>query len=538
MLEELRVRDVVLLKQGDLEFGPGLTVLTGETGAGKTALVSALKLLIGVRGDSTMVREGADSALVEGRFFADGEETLVRRSLSVEGRSRCYLNDAMVSVGALSEAIGGWIDLSGQHDHQSLLRAGSHVDHLDRHIGPSATDALAAYRVARDAYFAATGAHDEVVQRIEQAKRDADAHRHALSEIEALEVRMGEYEELSARLPALQHAEALASLVGDAQQALRGDGAGGDSIATAADAVARASELDPSLSDLSSQLGALSIGVDEVAMDLRGYLDGIDHEGSRLESVLGRLSGYDRLIRRHGPSVEDVLDRADRAREALSLADDGALALKEAAGTVAAAKAALEAAAVALTEVRRAGAAPFEAALTEAITDLGMGGGSIHVGFEPVEGYPIDGPEKVEFLYAPSPTATPRPLARIASGGELSRVMLALKGVLLDGRDSVKTLVFDEIDAGIGGATARSVAARIKELATAYQVIVVTHLAQVAALADTHLLVSRGQSEDMSTTVRPVEGEERIAEIARMLSGSTDGVALDHARELLSGRDA
>lgn len=535
MLEELRVRDVVLLKQGDLEFGPGLTVLTGETGAGKTALVSALKLLIGVRGDSTMVREGADSALVEGRFFADGEETLVRRSLTVEGRSRCYLNDAMVSVGVLNDTVGGWIDLSGQHDHQSLLRSGSHVEHLDRHIGQTAIDALVGYRLARETHLEAIRARDEVVDRVEQAKRDADAHRHAISEIEALEVKMGEYEELTSGLPALQHAEALASLVAEAHHALRGEGAGGDSIAQAADVVARAAELDPKLSDLSSQLRALSIGAEEIAMDLRGYMDDIDHEGSRLESVLQRLSGYDRLIRRYGPTVEDVLDRADRAREALALADDGTLAAAEAEHALAAAGAALETAAVALAKIRHAGATPFELAITEAIADLGMAGGSIRVGFDPVGGYPADGPEKVEFLYAPGPTATPRPLARIASGGELSRVMLALKGVLLDGHDSVRTLVFDEIDAGIGGATARSVAARIKSLASAYQVIVVTHLAQVAALADTHLLVSRAQSEDMSTTVRPVEGEERVVEIARMLSGSTDGVALDHARELLAG---
>lgn len=533
MLEELRVRDVVLLKEGDLEFGPGLTVLTGETGAGKTALVSALKLLMGARGDSTMVREGAEQAVVEGRFFRDGEETLVRRSLSSEGRSRCYLDDAMVGVSTLAESIGVRVDLSGQHDHQSLLRPGSHVEHLDRFIGDEARDAREAYRSALRAMTEAQQAYDEVVDRVAQAGRDADAHRHALEQIEAVDIRSGEYEELVARLPSLQHADALSTLIAESIDALRGERAAGDLVGSAVQSLAKAAELDPSLGDLHAHLHALSVGIDEAAMDLRGYRDGLDHDGTGLERVLERLAAYDRLIRQWGPDVDDVLERAQRARVSLELADDGGLALSEAQRALEAASKSLAEAGGLLSDVRRRGAAGFTDALTDAIADLGMAGGSITVGFEATGTFGPEGPERVEFRYAPSPTSTPRPLSRIASGGELSRVMLALKGVLLDGGDSVETLVFDEVDAGIGGATARAVARRIKALASAYQVIVVTHLPQVAAVADGHLLVQRSSGSDATTTVRAVTGEDRVAEIARMLAGSTDAAALAHARELL-----
>ena len=535
MLEELHVRDLALIKEAWLEFGPGMTVLTGETGAGKTALLGALKLLLGERADSTVVRAGASETIVEGRFLAGDVELIAKRRLSADGRSRCTLDDEMATVGALAERVGPLVDLHGQHDHQALLSAATHVGYLDRRAGEPAASALGAYREARSEYRAALEARDVLASRLADAAKNADYLRFVADEIGRVEPLPGEDDALEARLPALQHGERLAEAASDATNLLRGDGGALDRIALASAALSRVADIDPALDKLSARLAGVSALGDDVSTEMRTYRDRIEHDPAALDGVLTRLSELSGLKKKHGPRLEDVLAARDEALVALAAHDAGAEAMDVSNGAVSAAERVLRTAADTLAGVREAAAPEFVDALSGAVADLEMGGTRFEVSVTvlPFDTWTADGPHRIEFLYAPAAAQPARPLARIASGGELSRVMLALKGVLGEA-DTVETLVFDEIDAGVGGATATAVGRRLAELARDRQVVVVTHLAQVAAFADAQLVVVKDLAGDeAATSVVRVEGDARVAEIARMLSGNDSEASLAHARELL-----
>lgn len=538
MLEELHVRDLALIEESWLVFGRGMTVLTGETGAGKTVLLSALKLLMGERADSTAVRAGAPEALVEGRF--DGpSETIVQRRVGADGRSRCVLDGDMATVGALAERVGPLVDLHGQHDHQALLSSSTHVGYLDRWAGEDAVSALSRYASGRSAWASAVSELKSVRERLDRSRSDAESLRIALDEIERTAPRPGEDDELEASLPALRHAEKLAEAAGEVAARLRGDGAALDIVSEAVAALDRCEGIDPSLDAIAGQLREVQILLDEVGRSAREYRDGVEHDSAALDRAQGRLSALAALKRRFGPTLDDVLATADSARERLLEVDDSERVLAAAVESEERARDALEHAAGELAAVRARCAPAFVEALGEAVQGLAMDGARFEVAFTdlPFDAWPAAGSQRVEFLYAPAPGQPARPLSRIASGGEMSRVMLALKSVL-GAADEVGTLVFDEVDAGVGGATATAVGARLASLARTHQVIVVTHLAQVAAHADAHLVVRKTVGEgSASTTVVPVEGEDRVREIARMLSGSVSDAGLDHARELLDSVD-
>ena len=535
MLEELHVRDLALIEEAWLEFGPGMTVLTGETGAGKTALLGALKLLLGDRADSGFVRAGAAEALVEGRFISSGADMLVRRRVSADGRSRCTLDGEMATVGALAERVGPLVDLHGQHEHQALLVASNHAGYLDRRAGEPGALALHAYRDARAAHRDALARRDEISARLAQAARNADYLRFVADEVARVDPQPNEDADLEARLPALQHSEKLAQAAEDAVQLVRGDDAATDRLALAQAALEKVVGIDPALDALSQRLAEAYALAEDVGAELRAYRDRVEHDPSGLEALQARLGELHGLMRKYGPRLSDVLATRDDAVSALADFDAGEQVIREADEEVARARRDLTAAAGALDELRRSTAPDFMAALSDAVAELAMPGARFEVTFAqlPFEAWSVDGPARVEFLYAPVSGQPARPLARIASGGELSRVMLALKGVLGEA-DTVETLVFDEIDAGVGGATAHAVGRRLAALAMSHQVIVVTHLAQVAAYADAQLVVSKSSAEDGSaTTVERVDGDARVGEIARMLSGNDSDVGIAHARELL-----
>lgn len=535
MLEELHVRDLALIEEAWLEFGSGMTVLTGETGAGKTALLGALKLLVGERADSAAVRSGARETLVEGRFSAGGAEIVARRRVSADGRSRCALDGEIATVSAIADRLGPLVDLHGQHEHQALLSASTHSGYLDRWAGEKAAGALLAYSVAREAWRAAIRSRDELTAQLAEVARDSDYLRFVAEEIDRVDPQPGEDAVLEARLPQLQHAERLAEAADEASRLLRGDGGALDQLAEASAALGRVDGIDPLLDGIAARLAEVEALVDDAGTSARQYRDGVEHDPAALEATLSRLSALSGLAKKYGPRLEDVSATRDKAATALAVAVDGVEALAAAEQLVGAAEGELRKAAGELERLRTAAAPGFSAALGEATSELEMGGARFEVAFSELEfaAWTADGPQRLEFLYAPAPGQPARPLARIASGGELSRVMLALKSVL-GSADTVGTLVFDEVDAGIGGATATAVGRRLASLASTHQVIVVTHLAQVAAFADTHLVVRKVvESDGAATTVVPVEGADRVAEIARMLSGAGSDAGLAHARELL-----
>lgn len=535
MLTELHVHDLALVEDVWLEFGPGLTVLSGETGAGKTVLVSALKLLLGERADASMVREGAAEAIVEGRFVVEGADVLVRRRISAEGRSRCTIDGEMATVTMLAELLGANVDLHGQHEHQALLSPSKHAGYLDRFIGGRATQARETYRASWDAAAAARQRLDEIERALADRDRRADYLRFQIADIDGVAPVPGEADELAARLPRLRHGERLSDAASAAWAALRDEEGASDRLSSALAPLSQAHGLDPALDALSEAVNALDVQLQEVAAELRHYVESVEHDPSALDAAERRLQQLTDLARKYGGDPESVIAVRDEAARELELLDEGAAGLGRAREAVAAAEEALRTAGERLKAARSAGVGPFTAGLAAAAGDLALPNATFDVSRTALTfaAWTAEGPERVEFLFSAALGESPRPLARVASGGEVSRVMLALKSVL-GVADSVPVLVFDEVDAGIGGATALSVGRRLAALAADHQVLVVTHLPQVAAFADAHVVVSKDESGDRTvTTAARIEGDAIVAEIARMLAGSASATGLAHARELL-----
>jgi len=535
VLEELRVRNLALIEDVCLDFAAGMTVLTGETGAGKTALVGALKLLVGERADSTMVRAGTPEAVVEGRMNHADRELVARRRVSSDGRSKCTLNGEMATVGALADTLGPLVDLHGQHEHQALLQPQRHAEYLDRYCGAGVADAFAQYRRARHLWVEAKGTLDRLVEQLAQAKRRTDYLEFVVNEIGSVDPSVEEESELERRLPGLRHGERLSAAGVEAYSALRDEAGASDALAMAHSALRHAADLDPVLDAFAERLAELVALSDDLAADLRGYAESLEHDPTALDTVQARLAEYAALKKKYGPTIQEVLQTLHDAQDTLSALEAGEAGLDQAREAVDRARASLEGEADRLRAARREAAPRFVRDLQGATAELEMSGTSFEVLLEdlPFESWGDEGPQRVEFMYAPGPDQPARPLARIASGGEISRVMLALKGVL-GAADDVPVLVFDEVDAGIGGMTATSVGRRLKELAGQHQVLVVTHLAQVAVFADRHIVVEKHVSdESVSTSVRTVEGQDRLVEISRMLAGVESDAGLAHAEELL-----
>ncbi|MDI6713191.1 MAG: DNA repair protein RecN [Anaerosomatales bacterium] len=541
MLLDLHVKDLALVEEVWLELGPGMTVLTGETGAGKTVLVGALKLLLGERADASAVREGAAEALVEGRFLVDGEERLVKRRIGADGRSRCAVDGEMATVGMLAQVLGDVVDLHGQHEHQSLLSPARHAGFLDRYLGEEAGSALVAYHEAYREHREAAKALGALRELIEERDQRADLLRFTVEEIEAVAPAPGEDSEIEERLARMRNADRLVTAAEESWRALKADGGAIDLLGAAERALAGASSLDPALGPLADEVRAIAERVNDIGLEIKSYESSIEHDPAVLESLEARHAAIRQLVRKHGGSIESVLAVAAEAKSELERLESADLEVAAAEARARDARDALLAAGERLSAVRAEGARRFTEALRAAAADLAMPNAAFDVVFEdlPFERWTLDGPHKVEFLFSASGSERPRPLAKIASGGEMSRVMLALKSIL-GAADQTPVLVFDEVDAGIGGATAVAVGKRLKSLSYRHQVLVVTHLAQVAAFADRHIVVEKRVGADGRevTAAREVSGEARVSEVARMLSGGATDVGLEHARELLASATA
>lgn len=534
MIYELHVKDLALIEEAWLELGPGLTVLSGETGAGKTVLLSALKLLMGERSDGLSIRHGKESALVEAQF---DDDCVVSRTISLTGRNKVLVNSALANVSALADAVGWRIDLHGQHDHQKILKAASHREFIDAWGDSELATLLSQYQTTREYYANAKLLLEQARTRVHQSSEEVEIARLVVAEIERIAPVDGEDDELAARLPVLQHAEELARATAEASAALRNDDGATDSIAQAMHLLKKVESFDSELAEMAKQLEDALAVAEDVGRSLKEYSSKTDFDGQELELVLARLSALESLKKRFGPTLSRVLEKRSELQTIIDTVSAGPEALEELQREVEWTQKALMQAGDELHTKRVHVAAEFGLKVLDAMTGLDMGPIRFEVLTEllPFERWNAQGPSAIEFMYAPSPHGEVRPLVKIGSGGEASRVMLAIKSVLGEA-DSVPTLVFDEIDAGVGGATASSVGLRLAQLAKTHQVIVVTHLAQVAAFANAHFVVRKLDYDgELATVVVPVEGNARIDEIARMLSGVTNDVALEHARELLTG---
>lgn len=556
MIDEIQVENLALIREAALVPARGLTVLTGETGAGKTALLSALKLLMGSRADKDAVRDGEEALTVSGRFYGavprlvaadpSGEpaaesfseaELVATRRVTADGRSRVSLDGRMASVGELARAVAPTIDLCGQHEHQQLMKPALHVRMLDAWAGEAVASARTAYEVA----FAAAQAAAVELARVREAGASSSAKldeaRFVLQRIDAVDPREGEYDELLEELGRVEHAEALAVAANAAHEALAGEEGAIDALGSAVSALDAAARYDAKLGEFADALREAGYVLEDMARETRDYREGVEFDPEALAQQQERMAALQGLLRTYGPRMEDVLAHRAEAADLVSLVDDAAERERAAQQDVDRAESALADAAAALTDVRAEAAPRFAAAVTAQMGRLEMGGAELVCDLRPLERaqWTKVGPQAVEFLFRPGAGMQARPLARIASGGEVSRVMLAVK-VVLGVVDDVDTLVFDEVDAGVGGSTAVALADVLADLARTHQVIVVTHLAQVAVRGQAHYVVRKAAGDENAlpeTDLRQLSVDERPAEIARMLSGDATETSLAHARELL-----
>ena len=549
MIDEIQVENLALIREAALVPARGLTVLTGETGAGKTALLSALKLLMGARADKDAVRDGEEALVVSGRFYgvaldgledadaeADLRELVATRRVTADGRSRVSLDGRMASVGELARAVAPAIDLCGQHEHQQLMKTSQHVRMLDAWAGGAVAEARAAYEEAFTAAGAAAAELARVREAVEASSARLDEARFVLQRIDAVDPREGEYDELLEELGRVEHAEALAATASAAHEALAGEEGAIDALGGAVSALDSAARYDAKLGEFADALREAGYVLEDMARETRDYREGVEFDPEALAQQQERMASLQGLLRTYGPRMEDVLARRAEAADLVSLVDDAAERERAARQGLDRAEAALAQAAAALAEARAEAAPRFAAAVCAQMGRLEMGGAELVCDLAPLEReqWTKAGSQAVEFLFRPGAGMQARPLARIASGGEVSRVMLAVK-VVLGEADEVDTLVFDEVDAGVGGSTAVALADVLADLARTHQVIVVTHLAQVAVRGEVHYVVRKtaGERAMPETDLRRLPDGERPAEIARMLSGDATETSLAHAREML-----
>lgn len=540
MIDEIVLRNVALIREAAMVPATGLSVITGESGSGKTAFLSGLKLLVGERASADMVRDGAAMLEVEGRFIPLGstepdDEVIALRTVAADGRSRVRLNGSMASVGDLAEVVGSGIDLCGQHEHQQLMRPASHLRMLDSWIGGELDAPLRAYRDELEVATAARSRYDELRATGQADSARLDEARFILGRIDAVNPQLGEYDELLAEARRMENIEDLARSAGGAHDAISGEGGALDSLNQAISLLTAAGRIDSRLGNEARALSDACYILEDAVRVIDAAIPDLDSfDPAQLEEVQNRLSLFQGLMRTYGPTMDEVLKRREQAAEVLALysnIDEAILAAKR---DLQAAEAALVKAADALSAVRAQYAPQFASEVNAVLAQLEMPGCSLSYDIRRMDRarWGESGPDQVAFAFKPTPDSEPRPLSRIASGGELSRVTLAVKAVL--GRaDTAETLVFDEVDAGVGGKAALAVGEVLAQLARTHQVIVVTHLAQIAVLADAHFVVERAGKVSPETRLRQVEGDDRVAEIARMLSGALDAASLAHAAEML-----
>ncbi len=557
MIDEISIRSLGVIGEATLPLGPGFTALTGETGAGKTMVVTALGLLLGSRADSGAVRLGSDQALVEGRWRVDpegavaervrdaggdidGDELILSRSLSSEGRSRAVVGGRSAPVGVLTEIGEQLVVVHGQSDQLRLRSTAAQRDTLDRFAGAELQAVLGDYRAVHERWLEARADLDTLVAHREARVREAEELRVALDEIEAAAPQRGEDDELAARADRLANVEDLRLAASQAHDLLSSesldDGRDAVSLVEAARrAVDRVAGHDAQLEPIVEAIANAGYVLGEAAVQLSGYLASLDTDGGReLEIVQERRAELSALVRKHGSSLDDVIDALEQGSARLLELDQDDLRVERLRASVDADLAALTALAERVTELRRAAASRLGEAVTTELAALAMPNARLTVDVTTRDDFAAHGRDDVAILLQPHAGAEPRPIAKGASGGELSRVMLALE-VVIAGTDPVPTFIFDEVDAGVGGASAIEIGRRLARLAETAQVIVVTHLAQVAAFATNHLRVIKGDDGEVTaSSVQQLEGEERIAEMARLLSGLPDSESgLVHARELI-----
>jgi len=541
MLEELHVSGLGVFDEASIEFGSGLNVLTGETGAGKTVLANALGLVLGARATADLVRPGREALSVEARFLVstppppeltewtdDGELVLERRVRS-DGKGTARAGGHLTQVSALAGIGRLLVEIHGQRQTERLLEPAAQTGFIDRYAGLAHLGRLAAYQEAHGRLTRGRTRLAALEREELERQRERDLLGYQIREIEASALRPGEAGDLETEEARLASAERIIELAASAVADLSDDGAASDLLWRVSASLRSVAELDPSAAALLVRTESLAAEADDLAGEVRAYRESTALDPIRLQEVRERRQAIAALARKYGEGVDGILAYLGEARSRVA-AIEGVEVERAALGEEVeiAGREASELAAAVSADRKRA-APKLAAALTEELRDLGMQGATVGVDLVPYAEPGPGGAESASFRFSGGRGQTARPLAKVASGGELSRTMLACRSVLAD-LDDVPTLVFDEVDAGVGGRAATAVARRLADLATARQIVVVTHLAQIAAHADRHFVVTKQRGR---ATVRQLSDDERPAELARMLSGEVTDLSLAHAQDLI-----
>ena len=567
MLLELFIKNLALIDEARVQFGRGLNILTGETGAGKTVVVGAVNLLLGGRADASLIRRGCNRAEVQGLFtipaglrnnqaeerindLIEGEDqVIIRRVLSIDGKNKCYINDRMVTVGLLSEIGRYLVDLHSQHEHQSLFKTSTHVDFLDKYGGTELLGLRAEFskksnrlKRLREEFAALKGAERELLSK-------KDLLRFQINEIDEAGLVPGEDGELGKERVVLNNAEKLYAAVARAANALADDGVAQTATLLVAQAVSglnAVSNIDAELDQLCGRLRSILIDLEDCTANLRNYAENLDFPPGRLQEIEDRLALISLLKRKYGSTIEDILSFRKTAADELLLCDTSGDRLEKLQSEIIKSEEELAELGLRQSAARKEAALALAGEVKKELADLNMPNAKFEVSFmreqddgglsvaeERVKIFPY-GIDKIEFLVSANKGEPAMPLVKIASGGELSRIMLALKIVLADA-DEVPSLIFDEVDAGVGGKTAFEIGKKMSLLAGKHQVLSVTHLPQIASFADQHINILKREIEERTVTeIEELLGKDRISELARMLSGNIDSdVSLKHAEELI-----
>lgn len=548
MLERLSVRNYVLIDHLDIAFNEGFTVLTGETGSGKSIMLGALSLLLGAKADKDAVRQGESSAEVSGVFSTSSADVfrwaddhgieiddgiiVIRRLIKTTGRSQYTINGSPVTVKEGEEIGHLLVDVSSQHAHQSLLKSGvlrtllDKSASLDSLVSSYLDDYQSVKRLEKELYLAE--------ENIRKSSEEADFMRYSLKELESAALQEGEDEKLKAELEVMNSSEFLRETLGEAVSELKSASA---SLSETLDLIRKAAKKDQRLTEYLDRVESLGIESDDILLSLRSHLSAIDFSEAEMEEKNERLMQLQRIRRKFGGSIEAAIRRRDEYKRRLEEAENGEANLERLRTRLEEANSVLLDDAEKLLSERRKAALKLERRIEENLRKLGMKAAVFSIKVDRIDKPSADGIDSITFMIAPNKGERLSPIQNTASGGELSRIMLALKVSLLS-ETGRRTVLFDEIDAGIGGAVANSVGEEMRELSRNEQVIAITHLPQIASRAGEHFLVEKEERDGRTITrIRQVEGEDRVREIARLLSGETSDLSLEHARALLEIQD-
>ncbi|MDD5603878.1 MAG: DNA repair protein RecN [Eubacteriales bacterium] len=555
MLRRLVINNIALIEKAEIEFGEGLNILTGETGAGKTIIIDSINALTGQRIDREMIRTGQERAYIEALFEVDGEISraieeitgtgpeadrvlIISREFLSNGRNTCRINGRLVPLSAIKLAGEMLIDMHGQHDNQSLMRPGTHVLFLDGFGGKRLNESKEAYKSLYGEYRKIRAKLEDIKQNSRERARREELYRFQSEEINRASPAEGEEEMLKEKRSAIVNAEKIAEALAAAYEMLRGEGRQTESalelVEKSAAALKETAQFHKKSEELAAKLEDIFYQLQEIAVDVREAADYTDYDRESLEMVEDRLELIQSLKKKYGDTVGEIMDYYTRICNELDELQSDSSNIKALEAEYEETGEKLKSAADILTQIRSETASVLSNNIVAELEELEMKKASFSVSVTDIGEYGPDGADKIEFLISPNPGEPLKPLLKIASGGEMSRIMLALKTILAEA-DRIPVLVFDEIDAGIGGNTAVRVAEKLSMISGTHQVICVTHLPQIACMADRHILISKSSSDDgmTRTQVKALGPEQSLEQLAVMLGGKeTGGAAYAHAAEL------